>query len=112
MILNQSKKENVSTKKAIEGRVSAFTVLNETVWPFLFVAVTLGITNASLIITVSFYFEDVIVRSSENALTYASIGFMLSAIGSLIGQLIFADKLNISPSIILPFSSLGFQTLV
>lgn len=110
LILNQSKKENVSTKKTIEGRVSAFTVLNETVWPFLFVAVTLGITNASLIITVSFYFEDVIIRSSENALTYASIGFMLSAIGSLIGQLIFADKLNISPGSLIRYGT--FFTLV
>ena len=105
LVLNQSKKESPKDINTGNESDSSLRILDHSVWPFLFVAITLGITNASLIITISFYFEDIIIKNSENALTYASIGFMLSAIGSLIGQLFFADKLNISAGTLIRYVS-------
>ena len=67
------------------------------VWPFLIVSAAFGICNASLVQTSSFYFQDVIVPGSENYIAMASVGFMLSALGILTGQLIIADRLQTSP---------------
>ena len=67
------------------------------VWPFLIVSAAFGICNASLVQTSSFYFQDVIVPDSENYIAMASVGFMLSALGILTGQLIIADRLQTSP---------------
>ena len=110
LILNQPINESQNKLNPTKKSDSSLSILDNSVWPFLFVAITLGVTNASLIITISFYFEDVIIKDSENALTYASIGFMLSAIGSLIGQLFFADKLSISAGSLIRYGS--FITLV
>ena len=110
LILNQPINESQNKLNPTKKSDSSLSILDNSVWPFLFVAITLGVTNASLIITISFYFEDVIIKDSENALTYASIGFMLSAIGSLIGQLFFADKLSISAGSLTRYGS--FITLV
>jgi MFS family permease len=67
------------------------------VWPFLVVSAAFGICNAALVQTSSFYFQDVIVPFSENYIAIASAGFMLSALGILMGQLIIADRLQTSP---------------
>ena len=105
LIFFQPKKElNVTENNTTKQ--TKLSILDESVWPFLLVAVFIGISNASLIITISFYFEDVIVKESENPLTYASIGFMLSAVGSLLGQLFFADKLAISPGSLIRYGIL------
>ena len=53
------------------------------VWPFLIVSAVFGICNASLVQTSSFFFQDVIMPSSENYIAFASVGFMLSALGVL-----------------------------
>jgi MFS family permease len=67
------------------------------VWPFLIVSAAFGICNAALVQTSSFYFQDVIVPLSENYIAIASAGFMLSALGILTGQLVIADRLQMSP---------------
>ena len=67
------------------------------VWPFLIVSAGFGISNAALVQTSSFFFQDVITPSSDNYIALASIGFMLSALGVLNGQLLIADRLQTSP---------------
>ena len=62
------------------------------VWPFLVISASFGICNAALVQTSSFYFQDVIDPDSTNY-----IGFMLSALGILNGQLLIADRLQTSP---------------
>ena len=80
------------------------------VWPFLIVSAAFGICNASLVQTSSFYFQDVIVPDSENYIAMASVGFMLSALGILMGQLIIADRLQTSPGSLIRAGTL-FLTL-
>ena len=67
------------------------------VWPFLVISASFGICNAALVQTSSFYFQDVIDPDSTNYIALASIGFMLSALGILNGQLLIADRLQTSP---------------
>ena len=78
-------------------------MLDNRVWPFLIIGISLGICNAALVQTSSFYFLDVIVPTASNPIAYASVGFMLAAFGSIIGQLLIADKLNLSDT-----NTLGF----
>ncbi len=76
------------------------------VWPFLLVGACLGLCNAALVQTTSFYFQDVITPSAANPITFASIGFMLAAFGSILGQLLIADRLRISPGSLLRYGTL------
>ena len=76
------------------------------VWPFLLVGACLGVCNAALVQTSSFYFQDVITPTAKNPITFASIGFMLAAFGSILGQLLIADRLRISPGSLLRYGSL------
>mgnify|MGYP001361333522 CR=1 FL=1 len=89
-----------------EEQISDLKMLDNRVWPFLVIGITLGICNAALVQTTSFYFQDVIVPSVQNPITYASIGFMLGAFGSIIGQLLIADKLRVSPGSLIRYGTL------
>ena len=82
------------TFKESHNKLSLFDVK---VWPFLIVSAGFGISNAALVQTSSFFFQDVITPASENYIALASIGFMLSALGVLNGQLLIADRLQTSP---------------
>ena len=82
------------TFKESHSKLSLFDVK---VWPFLIVSAGFGISNATLVQTSSFFFQDVITPASENYIALASIGFMLSALGVLNGQLLIADRLQTSP---------------
>ena len=66
----------------------------------------MGICNATLVQTTSFYFQDVITPEASNPITFASIGFMFVAFGSLVGQLFVADKLRISPGSLVRYGTL------
>ena len=76
------------------------------VWPFLAVAGGMGICNATLVQTASFFFQDIVTPMASNPITYASIGFMLMAFGSLLGQLLLADRLRISPGSLVRYGTL------
>ena len=77
--------------------VKKLSMLDSRVWPFLVVSAAFGICNASLFQTSSFFFQDVITPSSDNYIALASIGFMLTGLGVLNGQLLVADRLQTSP---------------
>ena len=77
--------------------VKKLSMLDSRVWPFLLVSAAFGICNASLFQTSSFFFQDVITPSSDNYIALASIGFMLTGLGVLNGQLLIADRLQTSP---------------
>ena len=85
---------------------STLKLTDNSVWPFLVVAACMGICNAALVQTSSFYFQDVITPNASNPITFASIGFMLMAFGSLIGQLLVADKLRVSPGSLVRYGTL------
>ena len=80
-----------------EKTIKKLTLFDSRVWPFLIISAGFGISNAALVQTSSFFFQDVITPSSENYIALASIGFMLSALGVLNGQLLIADRLQTSP---------------
>ena len=77
--------------------IKKLSMFDSRVWPFLIVSAGFGISNAALVQTSSFFFQDVITPSSDNYIALASIGFMLSALGVLNGQLLIADRLQTSP---------------
>lgn len=77
--------------------IKKLSIFDSRVWPFLIVSAGFGISNAALVQTSSFFFQDVIIPSSDNYIALASIGFMLSALGVLNGQLLIADRLQTSP---------------
>ena len=77
--------------------INKLSIFDSRVWPFLVVSAGFGISNAALVQTSSFFFQDVITPSSDNYIALASIGFMLSALGVLNGQLLIADRLQTSP---------------
>tara|TARA_B100000902_G_scaffold33171_1_gene39766 strand:- start:8017 stop:9267 length:1251 start_codon:yes stop_codon:yes gene_type:complete len=77
--------------------INKLSMFDSRVWPFLVVSAGFGISNAALVQTSSFFFQDVITPSSGNYIALASIGFMLSALGVLNGQLLIADRLQTSP---------------
>ena len=92
-VLFQKSPPRIISKKEIK-KLSMF---DSKVWPFLIVSTGFGISNAALVQTSSFFFQDVISPNSENYIALASIGFMLSALGVLNGQLLIADRLQTSP---------------
>ena len=101
MLLRQPSKE--LEKK--DDDVSDLQLLDNRVWPFLIIGISLGICNAAVVQTSSFYFLDVIVPSVPNPIVYASIGFILAAFGSIIGQLLIADKLKVSPGSLIRYGT-------
>ncbi len=80
-----------------EGSFKKISIFDNRVWPFLIVSASFGICNAALVQTSSFYFQDVIDPDSTNFIALASVGFMLTALGILNGQLLIADRLQTSP---------------
>ena len=95
---------NKDSKVSLEkGDLKLF---DDRVWPFLLVGACLGVCNAALVQTTSFYFQDVITPSAPNPITYASMGFMVAAFGSILGQLLIADRLRISPGSLLRYGVL------
>ena len=92
VIFQQSPPKISSSKK-----VKKLSMFDSRVWPFLIVSAAFGICNASLFQTSSFFFQDVITPSSENYIALASVGFMLTGLGVLNGQLLIADRLQTSP---------------
>ena len=95
---------NKDSKVSLEkGNLKLF---DDRVWPFLLVGACLGVCNAALVQTASFYFQDVIIPSASNPITYASMGFMVAAFGSILGQLLIADRLRISPGSLLRYGVL------
>ena len=103
MLLRQPPAE---LEKEEEDPVSDLQLLDNRVWPFLVIGISLGICNAAVVQTSSFYFLDVIVPSVPNPIAYASVGFMLAAFGSIIGQLLIADKLRVSPGSLIRYGTL------
>lgn len=102
----------ITKQKAYKGN-SDLTVTNTSikatskeVWPFLVVSAAFGICNAALVQTSSFYFQDVITSGAENYIALASVGFMLSALGILTGQLLVADRMQTSPGSLIRLGSL------
>jgi len=89
-----------------EVKESKLKLFDNSVWPFILVAACMGICNATLVQTTSFYFQDVITPEASNPITFASIGFMFVAFGSLVGQLFVADKLRISPGSLVRYGTL------
>ena len=92
VIFQQSPAKIASSKE-----VKKLSMFDSRVWPFLIVSAAFGICNASLFQTSSFFFQDVITPSSENYIALASVGFMLTGLGVLNGQLLIADRLQTSP---------------
>ena len=93
LVIFQQSPPKISSSKEIK-KLSMF---DSRVWPFLIVSAAFGICNASLFQTSSFFFQDVITPSSENYIALASLGFMLTGLGVLNGQLLLADRLQTSP---------------
>ena len=93
LVIFQQSPPKISSSKEI-NKLSMF---DSRVWPFLIVSAAFGICNASLFQTSSFFFQDVITPSSENYIALASVGFMLTGLGVLNGQLLIADRLQTSP---------------
>ena len=85
------------SKISSSTEVKKLSMFDSRVWPFLIVSAAFGICNASLFQTSSFFFQDVITPSSENYIALASLGFMLTGLGVLNGQLLLADRLQTSP---------------
>ena len=100
------KQPSADLNKKEEAPVSDLKLLDNRVWPFLIIGISLGICNAALVQTSSFYFLDVIVPTASNPIAYASVGFMLAAFGSIIGQLLIADKLRVSPGSLIRYGTL------
>ena len=99
------KQPSAELNKKEEALVSDLKLTDSRVWPFLIIGISLGICNAALVQTSSFYFLDVIVPSAPNPIAYASVGFMLAAFGSIIGQLLIADKLRVSPGSLIRYGT-------
>jgi len=93
LVIFQQSPPKVSSSK----EVKKLSMFDSRVWPFLIVSAAFGICNASLFQTSSFFFQDVITPSSENYIALASVGFMLTGLGVLNGQLLIADRLQTSP---------------
>ena len=93
LVIFQQSPPKISSSK----EVKKLSMFDSRVWPFLIVSAAFGICNASLFQTSSFFFQDVITPSSENYIALASIGFMLTGLGVLNGQLLIADRLQTSP---------------
>tara|TARA_B100001167_G_C16767697_1_gene305206 strand:+ start:254 stop:1498 length:1245 start_codon:yes stop_codon:yes gene_type:complete len=103
VLVRQPEGNKIVKRKKIE---STLKLTDNSVWPFLIVAACMGICNAALVQTSSFYFQDVITPNASNPITFASIGFMLMAFGSLIGQLFIADRLRVSPGSLVRYGTL------
>ena len=93
LVIFQKSPPKISSSK----EVKKLSMFDSRVWPFLIVSAAFGICNASLFQTSSFFFQDVITPSSENYIALASVGFMLTGLGVLNGQLLIADRLQTSP---------------
>ena len=93
LVIFQQSPPKISSSK----EVKKLSMFDSRVWPFLIVSAAFGICNASLFQTSSFFFQDVITPSSENYIALASVGFMLTGLGVLNGQLLIADRLQTSP---------------
>ena len=93
LVIFQQSPLKISSSK----EVKKLSMFDSRVWPFLIVSAAFGICNASLFQTSSFFFQDVITPSSENYIALASVGFMLTGLGVLNGQLLIADRLQTSP---------------
>ena len=119
IIFQQEAPRRTSTDK---GDKKSLSILDAKVWPFLLVSAAFGVCNAAIVQTSSFFFQDIIVPASgikifglniSNPITFSSLGFMLTAVGVLTGQLLFADKFRIPPgSLILYGSSILCISLV
>ena len=102
----------ITKQKAYKGNSdltdtnTSIKVTSKEVWPFLVVSAAFGICNAALVQTSSFYFQDVITSGAENYIALASVGFMLSALGILTGQLLVADRMQTSPGSLIRLGSL------
>ena len=102
----------ITKKKAYKGNSDltdtnpSIKATSKEVWPFLVVSAAFGVCNAALVQTSSFYFQDVITRGAENYIALASVGFMLSALGILTGQLLVADRMQTSPGSLIRLGSL------
>ena len=93
LVIFQQSPPKISSSK----EVKKLSMFDSRVWPFLIVSAAFGICNASLFQTSSFFFQDVITPSSENYIALASVGFVLTGLGVLNGQLLIADRLQTSP---------------
>ena len=93
LVIFQQSPPKISSSK----EVKKLSMFDSRVWPFLIVSAAFGICNASLFQTSSFFFQDVITPSSENYIALASVGFMLTGLGVLNGQLLIADRFQTSP---------------
>ena len=88
--------EKISIKPMIKKK-KTLSIIDAKVFPFVLVAGCFGICNASLVQISSFYYQDIIVPNSDDFIFFSSLGFMVTALGFLLGQLLIADKLGVSP---------------
>jgi MFS family permease len=103
LITKQKAYKGYSGKKKLLVSIKPY---EPNVWPFLVVSAAFGICNAALVQTSSFYFQDVIAPNNQNYIALASVGFVLSALGILTGQLLVADRLQTSPGSLVRIGSL------
>ena len=106
VILLITKQKAYKGSSDLTGTNTSIKATSKEVWPFLVVSAAFGICNAALVQTSSFYFQDVITRGAENYIALASVGFMLSALGILTGQLLVADRMQTSPGSLIRLGSL------
>ena len=106
VILLITKQKAYKGNSDITGTNTSIKATSKEVWPFLVVSAAFGICNAALVQTSSFYFQDVITSGAENYIALASVGFMLSALGILTGQLLVADRMQTSPGSLIRLGSL------
>ena len=106
VILLITKQKAYKGNSDLTGTNTSIKATSKEVWPFLVVSAAFGICNAALVQTSSFYFQDVITSGAENYIALASVGFMLSALGILTGQLLVADRMQTSPGSLIRLGSL------
>ena len=92
------KKSHVDTE--VDKTVKKINYLDERIWPSMFVAAFMGMSNATMVLTASLYFQD-LSPEIENIYPYVAFGFSLIAISGLLTQLFLVDRLRLSPYLLL-----------
>ena len=92
------KNSHVDTE--VDKTVKKINYLDERIWPSMFVAAFMGMSNATMVLTASLYFQD-LSPEIENIYPYVAFGFSLIAISGLLTQLFLVDRLRLSPYLLL-----------
>ena len=92
------KNSHVDTE--VDKTAKKINYLDERIWPSMFVAAIMGMSNATMVLTASLYFQD-LSPEIENIYPYVAFGFSLIAISGLLTQLFLVDRLRLSPYLLL-----------